>query len=264
VFESLPIGVFDSGLGGLTVLKELHAALPNEDFVYLGDNARLPYGSKSPEIVSRYAKNCVDFLIRKKVKRIVIACNTASAAALSTLTRESLVPIHGVISAGVTAAIEADSNPRVLVMATTATVKSEAYLAEFHRQSPDVKVEQLACPLLAPLAEEGWFDHPLTDRIIETYLNRVRNPFNVVLLGCTHYPLLEASLRRVLPPETKLIHSGTTVARQVRDILERTETLNPEGRQGSLKFYSTDHVPAALPVVESLFGRSAQFELAEL
>ncbi|MBY0371310.1 glutamate racemase, partial [bacterium] len=154
-----PIGVFDSGLGGLTVLRALKQALPSESFLYLGDVARLPYGTKSQAVVREYVRQCVDFLVPQPVKAVVIACNTASAMALESV--EAPVPVLGVVRPGVEAGLRAAPRRAVLVLGTHATVKSEAYLRAFAEKEPGLRVEQLACPLLVPLAEEGWFDHPI-------------------------------------------------------------------------------------------------------
>ncbi|NBT59397.1 glutamate racemase, partial [bacterium] len=169
-----PIGVFDSGLGGLSVLKELALAMPHEEFVYLGDIARLPYGTKSRSVVSKYSISCANFLVRQGVKALVVACNTASALALDSLQKTLQIPVIGVIEPGVKAAIrlsKESQQERVLVLATEGTVKSEAYLREFKNQGFQGKVEQLPCPLLVPLAEEGWFDHSVTREVIQLYLS---------------------------------------------------------------------------------------------
>lgn len=262
---SLPIGVFDSGLGGLTVLRELTRVLPHENFIYLGDVARLPYGTKSPSVVTRYARHCLEFLQARGVKLIVIACNTATAAALETLRNEISVELFGVIKNGVKAAAFATRNRRVLVLGTRATVISESYPQEFHRQAPDIHVEQVACPLLVPLAEEGWFDNEVSAQIIESYLqSRNRAEADVVLLGCTHYPLLEASFRRVLPPSTALVHSGPLLAEEIRVRLQTLGIENPERRPGRVHLCATDHVSSALPIVSASLGHSAHFELVDL
>ncbi len=259
-----PIGVFDSGLGGLSVLNELRRALPSENFIYLGDVARLPYGTKSAAVVTRYAESCLEFLVSKGVKLVVIACNTATANALTALRDKSLVDVVGVIEPGVAAGIEASGEGRVLVLATAATVKSEAYLRGFHEKSPGLSVEQLACPLLVPLAEEGWFDHPVTERVIESYLRSARETsYDVIVLGCTHYPLLEKSFRAVAPGAV-LVHGGKKLAEEVKGRLSARGELNTGGAAGWLRFYSTDHIPASVPIVSALFGGPVEFELTDL
>ena len=261
---SLPIGVFDSGLGGLTVLRELSRVLPHENFIYLGDVARLPYGTKSPAVVIRYARHCLEFLQARGVKLIVIACNTATAAALNVLRDDIDVEIHGVIENGVRAACVKSQNRRVLVLGTRATVASESYPIEFQRQAPDIRVQQIACPLLVPLAEEGWFDHPIAATVIQNYLAEIPTEADVFLLGCTHYPLLEASFRKVLPPTIQLVHSGPLLAEEIHQILRRKNLLNQAAKPGEVRLCATDHVSSALPIVTASLGHQAYFELVDL
>jgi len=263
--QRLPIGVFDSGLGGLTVLAELQSRLPHEDFIYLGDVARLPYGTKSGAAVQRYAQRCVDFLQAQPVKAIVIACNTATAVALEPLRETTSLPIYGVISAGTAAGLAATRNGRVLVLATESTVKSEAYLKAFHRSSPVAQIEQVACPLLVPLAETGWFDHPITRDVVRAYLSQVKEKgYDTIVLGCTHYPLLLPSLQAELEPGTQLVHSGEALAQEVESELKRLSLSNNETRTGTIRFFTTDPVSSHLPIVSSLFGTTAEFELVDI
>jgi glutamate racemase len=258
-----PIGVFDSGLGGLSVLKELHVALPGENFLYLGDVARLPYGTKSESVVTRYVRRCLQFLLDREVKLIVIACNTATAMALPSVRGEIPVPVHGVIEAGVRAGLVATRRSRILVLGTEATVKSGAYPAEFFRQGFAEGVEQIACPLLVPLAEEGWFDHPVTAQVITSYLERARDPeYDVVVLGCTHYPLLEPSFRRVLGETRSLVHAGRFLAEEVSRTLLEQDLLHPATRGGNFEFFSTDHTSS--PFLSRLFRQPVTFELVDL
>jgi glutamate racemase len=260
-----PIGVFDSGLGGLTVLRELQKELPNEDFIYLGDVARLPYGSKSQSVVRKYAGRCAEFLLDKGVKWIVIACNTATAMALEPLKLELNVGISGVIEPGVRAALSASSSKQIVVMATRSTVGSEAYLKEFSKQSAGARVEQVACPLLVPLAEEGWFEQKVTEEILCRYLEEVSLPeYDVCLMGCTHYPLLEKSLRKVVPSRVHLVHSGFSVAQELKSVLSTQKLLKQERRKSGIKFYATDEIAPKLPMVSSLFGNQSQFEVVDL
>ncbi len=243
-----PIGVFDSGLGGLTVLRALRQRLPRENFVYLGDVARLPYGSKSQGVVREYARQCIDFLLARNVKAVVIACNTASAMALDALREQVPVPLFGVVKPGVSAGLEAGPGA-VLVLATESTVKSEAYLKEFAARDSSVVVSQLACPLLVPLAEEGWFDHAVTRQVIAHYLQGVDwSSIRTVVLGCTHFPLLEPSLREVLPEGVRVVHGGTAVAEEVATYLATQNLSNPHG-QGSVQLLTTDRVSTRLPLL---------------
>jgi glutamate racemase len=237
----LPIGVFDSGLGGLTVLRALRERMPRENFVYLGDVARLPYGSKSQSVVREYARQCIDFLLARKVKAIVIACNTASAMALDALRDQVPVPLFGVVKPGVRAGLAAGEGG-ILVLGTESTVRSEAYLKEFALHDRVEQVSQLACPLLVPLAEEGWFDHSVTRQVIAHYLQAVDwSTIRTVVLGCTHFPLLEPSLRQVLPDGVRLVHGGTAVAEEVAEHLTTEGLFNPRG-QGAVQLLTTDRV----------------------
>lgn len=248
--HELPIGVFDSGLGGLTVLKALREHLPSENFIYLGDVARLPYGSKSQAVVCEYARQCTRFLVGRNVKAVVIACNTASAMALEVLQKEMPVPVFGVILSGAQAGLAANQSPKsILVLATESAVRSEAYLKAFARLDPTQSVEQLACPLLVPLAEEGWFDHSVTQQVISHYLSTVDlHKTGTVVLGCTHFPLLEPSFRKVLPAHIALVHGGQGAALQVASALEKTGLRNASGL-GTVSLLTTDRVSVRLPLL---------------
>jgi len=207
-----PIGVFDSGVGGLTVLQVLRQRLPGEDFLYLGDTARLPYGSKSATTVQRYALNAAAHLSGHGVKLLVVACNTASSYALDELAAASPVPVVGVVEPGVRAALATGAR-RIGVIGTEGTIRSGAYQSALVENDPDVTVEAKACPLLVPLAEEGWGDHPVTDQIAEHYLRPVLEwGAEALILGCTHYPLLVPSLRRVVGEGIGLVDSANSVA----------------------------------------------------
>jgi glutamate racemase len=258
----LPIGVFDSGLGGLTVLKALRESLPREDFVYLGDVARLPYGSKSQAVVQAYARSCVKFLLDQPVKAVVIACNTASAMALETLKLEFELPLFGVIESGVLAGVSGCGPKRsVLVLGTEATVRSEAYLKGFNRLAPDIRVVQLSCPLLVALAEEGWFDHSVTETVIRHYLSSVDlSSFGAVVLGCTHFPLLAPSFRRVLPPDIALTHGAGFLAQQVQTELgRRNEIGHSEAPQVTL--LATDRIQLKPALLEGWFANASEFQV---
>lgn len=250
VSAASPIGVFDSGLGGLTVLKALREAMPAESFVYLGDVARLPYGNKSAGVVSAYSRDCMQFLERHGVKLVVVACNTATALSAVALQQESDIPVVGVIEAGVRAALAATKNRRVLVLATDSTVRNEAYLREFNNQGFDGEVRQIACPLLVPLAEEGWWDREITAQVIDQYVDRVSGfDYDTLVLGCTHYPLLEPAFRKVLRDEVALVHGGTVLAEQVQQIL-REKKLEASGSSGEALYFATDSVSSNLPLLK--------------
>lgn len=215
-----PIGVFDSGIGGLTVVAALRRRLPAESVLYLGDTARLPYGSKSPETVTRYTRNNLDFLIHKGVKAVVVACNTASALALPRLeTHEPQVPTWGVIEPGAHQAA-AVTRGRVGVIATESTVRSGAYTSALHRRRNDLEVHAQACPLLVPLVEEGWHDDPVTEEVARRYLGPLLEAgIDTLVLGCTHYPLLKPLLQRVAGSDVTLVDSADAVARVVAEAL---------------------------------------------
>lgn len=251
------IGVFDSGLGGLTVLKALVARLPEESFLYLGDLARLPYGTKSPEVVQEYARRCVAVLESHDVKGIVVACNTATASALPQLRKASRVPVWGVIEAGVTAAAEV-TRGGVLVLATEGTVRSQAYVEAFRRRDATVRVEQIACPLLVPLVEEGWFDHEVTKIVLREYLSKAGSfSYDTILLGCTHYPLLEKAIRSLVVDKA-VVHGGSALAAEVEAKFPRA------AGKGALRFLVTDRTASSARVAESLFGRRVELELISM
>jgi len=212
------IGVFDSGVGGLTVVDALRRRLPEESILYLGDTARLPYGTKSEATVSRYTRSNVDFLVERGVKAVVIACNTASALALQDF--DAPVPLWGVIEPGAEEAARSSSG-RVGIIATESTIASGAYSAALERRRPDLEIIAQACPLFVPLVEEGWQHEPVTVEIAARYLAPlIAARVDTVVLGCTHYPLLTETLRQVLGEEVRLIDSASAVARQVGGDLE--------------------------------------------
>jgi glutamate racemase len=229
-----PIGVFDSGVGGLTVVAALRRRLPAESILYLGDTARLPYGSKSPETVTRYTRRNIEFLVGRGVKAVVIACNTASALALEHLHLAPGMPLWGVIEPGARAAA-AVSRGRVGVIATEATVRSDAYPQALRRLRPDLSVVSRACPLFVPLVEEGWHDDEVTARVAERYLAPLLEAdIDTLVLGCTHYPLLKSVLARIVGPAVTLVDSAEAVAEVVAQGLTQAGLALPshEGREG--------------------------------
>jgi glutamate racemase len=235
-----PIGVFDSGIGGLTVLKALTDALPGEDFIYLGDTARLPYGTKSNEVIIRYSKENTEFLLAKGIKMLVVACNTSSAVALDAIASDTMVPVIGVIEPGARAAVKASRNGRIGVIGTEATIASGAYTRAIHRLGPKSEIYTRACPLLVPLAEEGWIDNEVAERTVAHYLESLKQSgIDTLLLGCTHYPLLRATFARVLGAGVKIVDSATATAVEVRDTL-RTLKLAKRGAAGSQSFFVTE------------------------
>ncbi len=222
--RNFAVGVFDSGLGGLTVVKELMKLLPNENIVYFGDTARVPYGTKSKEAIIRFSKENVAVLQKHNVKMIVVACNTSSSFALPTLRESFSLPILGVIKPGAKKAVETTRNRKVGIIATSATISSGEYVKEIKRLDPAVKVTAQACPLFVPLVEEGWFDEKVTLEIAHKYLDGMKkNRIDTLILGCTHYPLLKPLLKKAMGKGVMLVDSAQEVAREVKQLLEYTQ-----------------------------------------
>ena len=218
--DTRPIGVFDSGIGGLTVVKALRDVLPNEQIFYLGDTARVPYGGKSASTVERYSLEMAEILADEGVKAIVIACNSASSVALPRLEQTFAMPVIGVIKPGAQAAIGATRNRQVGVIGTRATIKSGAYERALHALDAKIDISAQACPLLVPLIEEGWLDDKLTDRVIARYLEPlVKKGIDTLVLGCTHYPLLAPAIARFLQDSVTLVDSAHNCAVAVRELL---------------------------------------------
>src|ERR1700680_3511264 len=240
------IGVFDSGFGGLTVLKALLRLIPDADYLYFGDTARLPYGSKSAETVARYAVGAAHYLEQQGAQTLVIACNTATALALDRITEAATVPVVGVIKPGTDRAAGESNNKKVVVIGTEATVSSHAYLHALEARG--VLAKEKACPLLVPLVEEGWIDHPVTEEVAHIYLKEAfADEFksaDVLLLGCTHYTLIRPVLRQVAPKHAKIVDSADATADAVGRLLRRTplpSTPETERRRlPRLKYFATD------------------------
>ncbi len=236
-----PLGVFDSGVGGLTVAREIAREMPCEEMVYLGDTARLPYGSKSPDTVRRFALEDADFLMSRGVKAIVVACNTATAFALPILQREMPVPVIGVLDAGVEAALQSTRNGRLGLIGTVGTVASQAYQKELKRRSPNIHVVARATPLLVPLIEEGWLDHPATKLVLKEYLESfLEQDVDTLLLACTHYPLLKPVISSILGEGVSLVDSSTTCALHLRRIMEEKNMVATRVARGKMDIYLTD------------------------
>jgi glutamate racemase len=224
-----PIGVFDSGIGGLTVLKELISYFPYENFIYLGDTARLPYGSKSPDTIRKYSEQNVDFLISNKVKAVVIACNSASTQMLET--EHKGLPLYNVIEPGAAAAVKASINLRIGVLGTRATVQSQIYDEKIKTLSSAAQVFSQACPLFVPLAEEGWIDDPITNLIVFRYLQNLKNNgVDTIVLGCTHYPILRESIARVSGGGVTLVDSGAATALRLKADLDSGRWIGSKAR----------------------------------
>jgi glutamate racemase len=238
-----PIGVFDSGMGGLTVLKALRARLPAERFVYLGDTARLPYGSKSPETVSRYAVQCACALAAHDIKMLVVACNTASAVALPALEQALAgTPVIGVVEAGADAAVAAAPNGRIAVIATEGTVNGGAYVRAIQSRAANAHVVQQACPLLVALAEEGVIEGPIADLVVRRYLDLLfmREKPECILLGCTHYPVLVDVIARAAGPDVALVDSAETAAAATARLLTEKGIARDAKTGGTPLFLATD------------------------
>ncbi len=234
------IGIFDSGVGGLTVLHAVLGALPHEHLIYLGDTGRTPYGSKSAETITRYAVESADFLVERRLKLLVIACNAATATALDVLRRHVPVPVIGVVEPGVRAAIRATRNGRIGVIGTEATIGASAYTRALRAHHPTVEVFTRACPLFVPLAEEGWTEGQVARGVAETYLaSLARSGIDTLILGCTHYPLLKPLIAEVMGPSVTLVDSAAETAREVAERLERDALARSEG-PGSTSFFVTD------------------------
>ncbi len=227
-----PVGVFDSGIGGLTVVREIMRQIPDERIIYFGDTARLPYGAKSRETIIRFSRQIVRFLRYRDVKAIVIACNTASSYALETLAQESDIPVIGVIYAGAVTAVKSTRNGRVGVIGTRGTVSSDIYGQVIHGLDPKISVFGKACPLLVPLVEEGLLHDSVTDEIVSRYLQELKSKYvDTLVLGCTHYPLLRSTVARVMGEEVTLVNPAYETALELKSILGAEGLLNP-GRGG--------------------------------
>jgi len=255
--NSKPIGIFDSGVGGLTVMSEVAKLLPGEDIIYFGDTARVPYGSKSKEAISRFAQEICEFLLNSNVKLIIVACNTASAFALEKL-QKLPVPVLGVIAPGAMAALGHTKNLRVGVIGTHGTVKSKSYIKAIKKLNPRVNVFSNACPLFVPLVEEGWLAKPVTYEIAREYIAPLKaKKIDVLVLGCTHYPLLKKVIGKVTGKNVRLIDSASATAVCAKDILIKKNMLSAKKR-GSYKFFVSDSPEKFKSVGEKFLGRKIQ------
>jgi len=261
-----PIGVFDSGIGGLTVLRELVALLPGERMVYLGDTARLPYGTKSPETIIRYSLQNARFLLGQGIKLLVVACNSASSVAIPRLQAEMPVPVIGVIRPGAERAAEATSSGMVGVIGTRATIASGAYEREISAIRPGVRLVSRPCPLFVPLVEEGWVDNEICRLTVQSYLGDLaEEQLDTLVLGCTHYPLLKPAIGGMLGPGVRLIDSAEAVAGQVAGLLAREGLERGEGVEGHRAYFVTDASERFREVGERCLGRSIRrLELVDI
>jgi len=269
-----PIGVFDSGVGGLTVLSALMRKLPAESFVYLGDTARLPYGTKSPESIRRYALQAAALLHDRGVKCLVVACNTASAVALDALTREfAPVPVVGVLEPGAAAACRATRGGRIAVIATESTVRGGAYQAAIARRLPGAEVTARACPLFVALAEEGWTDGPVVEAVVHRYLDDLFAPSqcaarpDTLVLGCTHFPVLAPAIRAVLGPKVAIVDSAETTAAALTEVLADAGLRATGPGPGRVSLLATDGPERFARVGATFLGRPiapADVEIVDL
>ena len=263
----LPLGIFDSGVGGLTVLKAIQEVLPNEDLVYLGDTARLPYGTKSPTSILRYATQATEKLKDQRIKLLVVACNTASAVALPALQAAlSPLPVLGVVAPGAAAAVEVKKGGAHRLLATEATVRLGAYKKAIHALDPQATVSEQACELLVSLAEEGWLDGEIVTAIIKRYLKDLdEGPApDTVILGCTHFPLLREALLGVVGPNIEVVDSAATTAIAVREELTRNGLLSDSSDVGKLRLLATDGCTRFARVGAVFLGRPLTAEDVEL
>ena len=235
-----PIGVFDSGVGGLTVAREIMRQIPNESIIYFGDTARVPYGSKSKETIITYSRQIVQFLLTKQVKAVVVACNTASAFALETLQKEFDIPMIGVVKPGAKVAARTTTNNKVGIIGTEGTVRSGIYTEYIHHLNSEIEVFPKACPLFAPLVEEGWLDDPITYEIATRYLKELmEDDIDTLVLGCTHYPLLRKTVRKIMGDEVALVNPAYETAISLRDVLTKANIISTKA-EAKHKFYVSD------------------------
>lgn len=275
--SSLPIGMFDSGVGGLTVLKALKQRLPCEDVIYLGDTARLPYGTKSPQTVSRYAVQCAAELVKHGIKLLVVACNTASAVALDPL-RQAYpdIPVIGVVHPGAQAACAATKNKAIAVIATESTIAGGAYQRAIHAIDQHARIIGHPCPLFVPLAEEGWTDGDIPEAVAARYLDPIFKPASgtghpvipdTLVLGCTHFPLLAQAIKNVVNGRTVIVDSAATTADTVHNELDRMNLHRPDRECGTTTYLTTDDVARFARTGTRFLGtaiRESEVELVDL
>lgn len=254
--ENLPIGIFDSGVGGLTVFKEVISLLPGEDIIYLGDTARVPYGTRSPQTVIKYSQEITQFLLRQGIKLLVVACNTSSAVSLPSLQQQTEIPVIGVIEPGARRTAEMTQNKRVGVIGTEGTVKSRAYEQAIQRIDKGITVITRACPLFVPLAEEGWVDNQVARLTAQSYLRPLcEEAIDTLVLGCTHYPLLEGIIKEITGDGVCLVNSAKETAKEVTKVLHEEKLATHKQKNGSYTFYVTDNAERFIDVGEKFLGR---------
>jgi glutamate racemase len=256
VSRSNPIGVFDSGIGGLTVVRALMERMPLENMIYFGDTARVPYGLKSVETISGYATQITEFLLQKKVKLLVVACNTMSSVALQVIEDLSPVPVLDVVDAGARSAVAETHTKYVGVIGTPATINSNAYARAIKRYDPEIRIFSQPCPLFVPLVEEGWLDHKVTRITAEEYLEPfLAKDVDTLVLGCTHYPLLKPLLKEVLGDKIRLVDSAHAITEQAGELLTRYNLRNNQQKPPEYRFYVTDVPIRFQEIGERFLGR---------
>ena len=257
--NSNPIGVFDSGIGGLTVVKSLYSFLPNENIIYFGDTARVPYGSKSNATVIEYSLQNAHFLSKKNVKLIVVACNTASSIALEELRTKFNIPIIGMIEPGAQAAMQKTKNGKIGIIGTESTVSNKAYSKTLLNLNPNLNITEKACPLFVPLAEEGWINHKATKLIAEEYLSELKEiGIDTLVLGCTHYPILKEVIQEVIGYNVTLIDSGSAASVQVEKYLDGLGLKNKSNNLGTHSYYVSDVPKKFKSVAERFLGKQIE------
>ena len=262
--DTRPIGIFDSGVGGLTVVDKMSRLLPDEKIIYFGDTARVPYGNKSKETVTRFSKEIVDFLRKFKVKLIIVACNTASSLSLNILERSFPVPIVGVITPGVREAVKESPTQRIGVIGTESTVNSKSYEKEIKFLSKKAHVFQKACLLFVPLAENNWLGGEITEKISKEYLSPlVKKKIDTIILGCTHYPLLKKVIQKTVGKKIKLIDSSEAVARYTKDLLERKHMRN-NSKKKRIQFFASDNTRSFTKLAKVFLGKNIKSKRAVL
>lgn len=259
------IAVFDSGLGGLTVVKEIQRQLPRENILYFGDTARVPYGNKSAPTIRQYAREIANELLQRDIKLLVIACNTASAWALEELQSNLSIPVMGVINPGVKAALQVSQNAKIAILGTKGTIRSKRYQEQLLQARPDAKILGIPCPLFVALVEEHWLEHPVTEQVIQHYLIDIhKEDIDTVLLACTHYPLLMPAIRRSLGPDVQLVDSASACAAQLRLLLEKEDLATDQEDRGSLEVMVSDDADSFSQAAQAYLGRQIRVELAVL
>ncbi len=255
---NMPIGIFDSGIGGLTVLREVHRDLPAEDIVYFGDTAHVPYGTKSKETITRFSLDNVRFLRNFDVKMVIVACNTASSLSLEAMKDNFALPIIGVIEPGARSAMMRTKNGRIGVIGTKATINSGAYEASLKRLDPKVKVYSQACPLFVPLVEEGWLEGEIVAKVVRTYLESLKSfDIDTLILGCTHYPLLAKVIQKMIGENVKLVNSAEETSKEAKKMLLEMKLANIRRKKSSqTRFYVSDEPEPFRVLGERFLGQS--------